>query len=146
MLLIIIGTGCEKDEEKNAQLPPITQNGAGTFGCLVNGEIWNADPLLFGSPLGASNNQWEDKRWVIDAVGTNYTFTIEICRDSVINGSSLLIGTEDESCSNATIHKKSSQSGDFTYHTTNQDMGKVTITRYDTIQKIISGSARIKEG
>lgn len=129
---------CEKDNDP--QLPPITQTGKGTFGCLVNGEVWNADPLLFGSPLGASNNQWEDRRWVIDAVGNDYTIILELCGDSVLNGTSFLTGTSEESCSNGTIHKKNSQLVTSTFQTTNTNIGKIMITKYDTIKRIISGT------
>ncbi|MGJ8683781.1 MAG: hypothetical protein ACSHWW_04120 [Nonlabens sp.] len=41
-LMLLCTISCEKDDDSNCQgidcLPPITQTGAGTFGCLVNGE------------------------------------------------------------------------------------------------------------
>lgn len=37
-------TGCQKDDASDShlpdELPPITQSGEQTFGCLLNGEIW----------------------------------------------------------------------------------------------------------
>lgn len=44
-LMIVVTVGflfsCKK-EEPERRLPPITQSGEGTFGCLVNGEVWLA--------------------------------------------------------------------------------------------------------
>ncbi|TKC00740.1 DUF6252 family protein [Pedobacter cryophilus] len=39
--LLFTGMQCEKDEtNKEEVLPAETQTGKGTFGCLVNGEVW----------------------------------------------------------------------------------------------------------
>ena len=38
---LVLLLGCKKsDADPTAQLPPATQTGAGTFGCLVNGQPW----------------------------------------------------------------------------------------------------------
>jgi hypothetical protein len=45
-------SACRKEKAPDNQLPPITQNGKNTFGCLINGKIW----LPRGSfPLGDIN-------------------------------------------------------------------------------------------
>ncbi|MBL7817796.1 MAG: hypothetical protein JNL70_22500 [Saprospiraceae bacterium] len=38
--LCFIMSKCPDDTPKLEELPPITQTGAGTFGCLVNGKVW----------------------------------------------------------------------------------------------------------
>jgi hypothetical protein len=35
---IFIGNGCKKQQEN--KLPAATQNGANTFGCLIDGKAW----------------------------------------------------------------------------------------------------------
>lgn len=42
LLITILLSQCACDEafEKKEELPPITQTGANTFGCLVNGDVW----------------------------------------------------------------------------------------------------------
>lgn len=44
LLLPLLGAQCEKEEiptpPETFQLPPITQTGEHTFGCLLNGEVW----------------------------------------------------------------------------------------------------------
>lgn len=40
-LLILCAASCKKNKgSKEDQLPPITQTGANTFGCLINGKVW----------------------------------------------------------------------------------------------------------
>lgn len=41
-LAMFIGAGCKKNKTKTEleKLPAITQNGANTFGCLINGKAW----------------------------------------------------------------------------------------------------------
>lgn len=38
--LVMLGATCKKKDDDKPQLPPISQTGEGTFGCLVNGEVW----------------------------------------------------------------------------------------------------------
>lgn len=40
MLMLQCTAGCKKDKASEAQLPPVTQTGANTFGCLVNGKVF----------------------------------------------------------------------------------------------------------
>lgn len=39
---LITGAGCKKEVDQLSKLPPATQTGANTFGCLVNGKAWVA--------------------------------------------------------------------------------------------------------
>ena len=139
LLFSLIGAGCEKENEE-LQLPPITQSGAGTLGCLVNGEIFVAKNWMFGPAIGASNNQWEDRRWVINGVGDNHTVVLEICRDLVIKGEAILKGPFEESCSNSMIYFSSYPSLTASFQTSDKNVGKVFISRFDTTNRIISGT------
>ncbi len=141
VIFLFAAGSCEKENEE-PQLPPITQTGKGTFGCLIDGKVWTADPILFGSPLGASNNQWEDKRWIIDAVGNNYTVILGVCQDSVIKGESILKGSYEsvEDCSNGMIYYKNYPSETASFQTTYEDTGRIYISRFDTVNQVISGT------
>ncbi|MEO6683157.1 MAG: hypothetical protein ABIN48_10070 [Ginsengibacter sp.] len=46
---IFIGVGCKKNKPKTEleKLPPITQTGANTFGCLINGKAWTPKGFQF---------------------------------------------------------------------------------------------------
>ena len=39
-LFLIIFTSCKKEEKANVELPPTSQNGSFTLGCLVNNVPW----------------------------------------------------------------------------------------------------------
>ena len=39
-LMMLCGASCKKDKANEDQLPPATQSGANTFGCLVNGKVF----------------------------------------------------------------------------------------------------------
>ncbi|MBY0477021.1 MAG: hypothetical protein K2Q24_05205 [Chitinophagaceae bacterium] len=42
---------CKKETPEVETLPPLTQTGAFTFGCLVNGKVWVPKGLLFSNKL-----------------------------------------------------------------------------------------------
>ncbi|WP_423130250.1 hypothetical protein [Gaoshiqia sp. Z1-71] len=126
---------CEKDKEP--QLPPITQTGAGTFGCLIDGQIWVAGSDFFGKHTGANNTSYEDERWVIFAPGSLYDMNIEICKESMIDGFAVLDGTRETSCSNGVLF----QGLDYEqFWTVDGNTGTINITKFDPDAKIISGT------
>ena len=45
---------CKKDETGISSLPPATQEGKGTFGCLVNGASFTPKGSSFGGPVLSS--------------------------------------------------------------------------------------------
>ena len=60
LCLLTMFAGCSKcnktvepDKEPTASLPPATQTGAGTFGCMVNGQAWL--PVRDNTPLARAN-------------------------------------------------------------------------------------------
>ena len=40
MLVLLCAASCKKENKNEDQLPPATQTGANTFGCLVNGKVF----------------------------------------------------------------------------------------------------------
>ncbi|HVZ95348.1 MAG TPA: hypothetical protein VG847_00630 [Chitinophagaceae bacterium] len=40
LILVLGGISCKKDNKPPDTLPPITQTGANTFGCKINGIVW----------------------------------------------------------------------------------------------------------
>ena len=40
MLALLCAASCKKENKNEDQLPPATQTGANTFGCLVNGKVY----------------------------------------------------------------------------------------------------------
>jgi hypothetical protein len=65
LALLLLFTQCKKDDPISA-LPPETQTGAGTFGCLVNGQPW--------TPLG--NNGYSNYSVSYDPTYANGTLNV----------------------------------------------------------------------
>jgi hypothetical protein len=84
LLLPLMAVQCKKDKDKNscpdgdkacelAKLPPLTTEGKGTFGCLVNGKAWLPQSCCGGImapalPLFHSTYHDEEKNYYLDAM------------------------------------------------------------------------------
>jgi len=44
-MVLLCGTSCEKEIKEWTELPPETQKGANTIGCLVDGKLWATSKL-----------------------------------------------------------------------------------------------------
>ncbi len=134
---------CKNDDDipKNPvdSLPPATQIGAQTFGCLVDGKVFL--PKNFG--LGRLNVFYQ-------SIGSWYSFNISASNRNGEDFLGVSIGgieipalnnqtyvlTEDES---GNIYGGYTQSIDF-YTTSNTSKGILTITKHDTQNFILSGT------
>ncbi len=125
-------------------LPLATQTGAGTFGCLVDGEVWvprvpiltvtSADISALisekdGTGGGGISCYLVDiekgiDNWMEITIGNNYFITDKYCYPDKLGVS-------------AQFRKKNSQRYQSTYFDTDENC--VTITRFDTTNNIISG-------
>lgn len=128
---------CEKDNEP--QLPPITQIGKDTFGCLVNGEIWLPKAYdLFPVKHVVLERVNDQRIWHIgvrQGAASNFYFSIN--EDSLKEGKINI--PVDESNDIGIYH--ASQSFDNSSFRWNYNLpGELIITRLDTINKVISGT------
>ncbi|CAL2105128.1 conserved exported hypothetical protein [Tenacibaculum sp. 190524A02b] len=147
-LLAISFTNCSKDEAPIPplqQLPPMTQVGANTVGCLVNGEVFLPhQKKLFGAPsyscfhqflegnyefgLGFSSNQGTHRQVIIGTnkleftEGQTYQLKAEQPENSVYAYISVEAGAKQG------------------YRTTDKVTGELTITKLNPTQAIISGT------
>ena len=142
LLLLPLAVGCKKNEID--ALPPATQTGANTFGCLVNGKAWVpkkgglfTDPLVEGAfyRVDRQLNLW------VQATNTDGS-SIDLWVENPLKtgGYSLQYTTGIY----PTVYSPRSYGlyyqSDGTYMTTTQHTGKVVITRTDTIRGVISGT------
>ena len=140
LLLIVLMTltalQCKKNTQED-QLPPITTSGTNTFGCLVNGNVWlpvNKGIINYGPPeykLEVSQ-YWQNHSVtsvIISATQyeSNATNGFYIALDKLDTGTYHLIGGLNYSDVNYIYYPWDSS-------------GVVHIMRFDTIQKIISGT------
>jgi hypothetical protein len=154
LLFAITFFNCENNDPEN-QLPPITQTGANTFSCIINGQVLipkNARGNLGGPGgprKGLSAYYFQNKNFEIDA--GNFR---DAGGDNIyININNLnAIGTYNFGLSSsqpATTFKPdyphcwvgiSDKLDNEKRYLSNTNSGSVTITRLDNINKIISGT------
>lgn len=134
-LLLSFGTwSCEKDEkEKNwTSLPAETQEGKNTIGCLVDGKVW-------------ATNYWGNRHWMSKSTQVIYYKNSEKSYYIKI----LAYKKNDTAISIWILNKKikieTKLNADFVFKNElgNYDairgMGGVYLTKFDTINRIISG-------
>ena len=139
-------TSCSlfEDSHKKEELPPITQEGKNTFGCLVNGEVWlpkgkprdfkldlSYDPTYKNGSFSLAANQYNDSG---------------LSQSIVIGGSNL----STNGSYSLDFVPKSNYAGYFTdylkgcdYFDKSQDFyrtGMLTISQLDLVKHIISGT------
>ncbi|MGG8497231.1 DUF6252 family protein, partial [Tenacibaculum sp. TC6] len=139
---------CSKDDiiKPQTELPPITQTGENTVGCLVDGEVFlpkGSNPL--GNPvltcfyqfvngqwhfsLGFSNNKKEHLR-AINIASHNINFEEGKSYNLVFDDGNNAFGRY-------TIYKNGTG---YDYRTSNEIKGKLTINKLDQNKAIISGT------
>ncbi|VDH03265.1 DUF6252 family protein [Bergeyella zoohelcum] len=145
LLALAIGLtamGC-KDREPNPNvLPPATQEGKNTAGCLIDGKIWVASSKYVSLQGGAGNRAYIYK---------NGNALVQIDLRGVRNKSSIFIRVPIE---NFQLNKEyilpqavhidenicSFRTGEYTLYDFIPSKGKIKITRLDTNKQIISGT------
>jgi hypothetical protein len=149
LLLILITTftlcSCDKDNDKPtnpvSQLPPATQVGANTFGCLINGEpfvvsntsnqtaIYQDGGLLIGGQKNINNNFSQVSVFISE---TSIGEIIAENNSYVLNSNTVPKGEyyiENQNCF---------------YFTSSNYSGSITITKLDNINFIVSGTFEFK--
>ena len=133
----------EDDKPQNPidQLPPATQTGANTFGCLINGEpfvvsntsnqtaIYQGGGLLIGGQKSIDNNFSQVSIFISE---TSIGEIISENNSYVLNSNSVPKGEyyiENQNCF---------------YFTSSNYSGSITITKLDNINFIVSGTFEFK--
>lgn len=145
--ILLSGFHCKKDKTPEEQLPLETQTGAGTFGCLVNGKLFLPKGSPFGGPILSCAYQF---------INGGYYFHLAAKNDGVIL-TSVAINTDSLFISaNSTyvledFFKKGAASGQYfvannntttwtEFLTTPTITGQLKITKFDEINRIVSGT------
>ncbi len=140
ILTIIILSSCNKDDDRVApidQLPPATQTGAGTFGCLVNGE-----PFIDNSGSFNCFYQLVSGEYYFHISGTNFNMIpggidIGTIKKTIKEGQIYLLLEESDGNASAALFFQNI----LETSTTNADYtGELTITKLDFINNIVSGT------
>ena len=146
LCLLILGFSCNNDDNTPENpvdaLPPATQTGEQTFGCLIDGKPFFPDKFGGG---------WPTAFYQISEGG--YTSVIRASRRNDEPSKSISIGALDiEGFSETTYILKTEQAGEihgkyliggginYRGTTNSENTGTLTITRFDEQQHIISGT------
>lgn len=143
---LLISSECKKHHTNpysDNGLPPATQTGANTFACRVNGEVWIVKPAfgisvisggisndtlgVLGTTLKKNSDFWGDLYiWIgyFDSSKQKYSL------DDSIN--SYIMYNTNKSCFTRT--------GGYGVGNAKSTDGELTLTRVDTVNKIISGT------
>jgi hypothetical protein len=157
---ILTAGSCKKEKpctDPICQLPPITQEGKNIFGCLVDGKPWTAntsdafltapsfDPIYVMFPIRNGIKFFNlnlNRRNRKEGIDSDISISIE---NAIGVGIYLLnnndaIGYPVRSAYKSIGLFSISDSFAYPYETDSLHTGQVTITKYDTVNKIYSGT------
>lgn len=143
LMLVVLCYSCKKDAPVSLEptLPPLTQTGAHTFGCYVNGELWlpKGNFQTFDINVGYYGNhiQIQANRVGDPLTSFNIIFPIEYA-DSLI-----IAYNHQDSIGTTFFHfRKWFQNGGpyYDYDAININSGELQLSRFDTVNNIISGT------
>ncbi|RUT72803.1 hypothetical protein [Ancylomarina longa] len=144
VFIMLTANCCEKDDDP--QLPPVTQTGENTFGCLVNGEVWIPRPNLpypkIQVVLGLNvltNDKYLD---IIAYQGAASHLGFFFCEQELKEGKTINLQRtmETKDCVDAVYMSKILDQDNITFQIDSIHTGEFLITRLDTIEKVISGT------
>ena len=116
-------------------LPPATQTGQRTFGCLLNGQPWNLAGNPFGGPLLATSYSSNRLAVVANRSSTNGFERISfVIRNLYASGAYPVT----DSTRNFALYENFT-TGCSTY-TSSTPVGTVALTRLDLVNRIVSGT------
>ena len=149
-LFLFTITSCSESDAPQDQLPPITQTGANTFGCVINGEVLiPKDGIGVPQPKGITVKYRNNKNFIIDAGnlkdnggGDIYIYIYNLTSTGVYN-----LGVSDNQ-SDLSFAPSYPHIFCRTYDGANQgkvylsnvNSGTITITRFDSDNHIVSGT------
>ncbi|MFN6944413.1 MAG: DUF6252 family protein [Cytophagaceae bacterium] len=144
LFLLLFLTSCPKitPEPKPEELPPETQEGKDTFGCLVNGQVWVprvtvwvGQSRLVSSYSAGTFNLVARKNINRSGITENQSISIRISENALQSGNYLLNSPFKDGRGHFTdlISKCIYETDSIQYD------GLVEITKLDTINQIVSG-------
>jgi hypothetical protein len=145
VFISLLITSCRKHKPPVEQLPPATQEGRGTFGCLVDGKVFKPKGSPFGGPILICAYQFHKGGHYFHIAAKNQGDEL---RGMYINTDSLAI-QEGKTYLLGDFSKKGGASGGYyvgkisssiEYLTTASNNGELKILKLDTINRIVSGT------
>ena len=145
--ILLSGFHCKKDKTPEEQLPPETQTGAGTFGCLVNGNIFKPKGSPFAGPILSCAYQFINGGYYFQLAARqdngDQTLSIGLFTDSlpISQGQKIILyqyNVKGKAYGQYGQYQVGS-SGSL-YYTDSTGTGELYIKFYDSVNRIVSGT------
>jgi hypothetical protein len=145
---VLLSAGCKKHKSKYPidQLPPETQTGANTFGCLIDGKVFIPKGNPLGGPIKKASYQFLNGGYYfgisgIDKSNPEDVTDVGIRGDSVqlIAGTYLLSKYSAKNYFGGVGFSKILQMRK-DYYTNEIQIGQIVIKHFDTVNQIVSGT------
>jgi hypothetical protein len=145
LFIVLVSGNCKKNNsDPIEELPPETQTGANTFGCLIDGKIFLPKGNPLAGPIKKASYQLVNGKYSLLISGSNTSSNIT--KGVGMQGDSIIISTGTFELVEYNVKGKLSgsyaefESGNINdYFTNNINRGQLTITKFDTVNQIISG-------
>lgn len=144
--ILLFGLQCRKNKSPLEQLPPETQVGAGTFGCLVNGNAFKPKGSPFGGPILSCAYQYINGGYYFQLKafnnGSSVDYGVGIFSDSlkIQEGVKFILRNESVPGEAYGLYAISVIQGLTSYTTNAFDTGEITIKKLDEVNRIVSGT------
>lgn len=153
MCVIFFAAGCKKHGNNETELPPITQTGANTFGCLINGKVWlpkGWDGRFANSRINIDPGYNDGDLTIrVYKIYENYFEEMTLTSDSIKNVGTYFFKTKSRAKFAMSKYKKDLSflycdvdNGNSGGNPNNID-GYIRVTRYDLQNGIFSGEFEI---
>lgn len=152
-LLLTSSMKCKKEKTGIDALPLTTQEGKGTFGCLINGEVFLPKGNFSVAPITCtyqySSSEGQNGYYfilTITNIGNPYTSRLQLLTDSVkfVENSIYKLQTHQLNSKGVAfaryVKTKNDDFAEEKYNTKDQLEGELKITKLDEVQQIISGT------
>jgi hypothetical protein len=154
LVVLLTLFSCSKDDNKSQkpidQLPPATQTGANTAGCLVNGEAFLPKGTSLGGPILSCFYQQDQDGYhfgltISEKKTESRLVNVSLNPEQLVENStySLVAITNGSANYNSNFGEfiiYSNVTSDIRYNTTNTYVGELKVTKLNIQQRIISGT------
>ncbi|MEP6583302.1 MAG: DUF6252 family protein [Ginsengibacter sp.] len=144
--IIVIASRCKKDKGAIEQLPPETQTGAGTFGCLIDGIVFKPKGDPFGGPILSCAYQYINGGYYFQLKASDKSsptiFSIGIFTDSLKIEEGLMYSLQNKNMTGEAYgtYLISEIQGLNAYLTSTINAGEFKVKKLDETNRIISGT------
>ena len=152
LFFLLTANSCKKHkhdvQSEESKLPPETQTGANTFGCLINGKAFLPKGSGFGGPVLSCfyiHNTSTEQGYFFGLTASDKSNTSDVYGIG-IGTDSLQVSIGTHSLTNKGkgnfygLYSRVNNQGSNQYYTSSKDPGVITITKFDEQKQIVSGT------